>query len=196
MSFFSLEEGKKLVKLARDTIKFSFENKEIKLENSEKRGVFVTIHTHKDHQLRGCIGFPEPVLPLNEAIIQAAKSSAFSDPRFLPLRKEELDNVIIEVSILTLPELVKVEKSEEYLEKIKIGRDGLIAGVENFRGLLLPQVPVEQKWGVEEFLNQVCLKAGLLEDTWKQDNCKLYSFRSQVFLEKEPNGEIIESRRD
>ncbi len=196
MSFFSLEEGKKLVKLARDTIKSSFENKEIKLEESEKRGVFVTIHTHKDHQLRGCIGFPEPILPLNEAIIQASKSSAFSDPRFLPLRKEELDKVIIEVSILTLPELVKVEKPEEYLEKIKVSRDGLIAEVENFRGLLLPQVPVEQKWNVEEFLNQVCLKAGLLEDTWKQDSCKLYSFRSQVFLEKEPNGEIIESRRD
>jgi len=195
MNLLFLEEGKKLVKLARDSIKTYFENKEIKSESSEKRGVFVTIHTHSSHQLRGCIGFPEPVLPLKEAIIKASRASAFSDPRFLPLKKEELDKVIIEVSILTLPELIKVKKPEEYLGQIKIGRDGLIAEVENFRGLLLPQVAVEQKWGVEEFLNQVCLKAGLLENTWKQGECKIHSFRSQIFLEKEPNGEIIGSRR-
>ncbi len=196
MSTLSLEESKKLVKLARNTIKAYFEDKEIKPEPSEKRGVFVTIHTYPSHQLRGCIGFPEPVLPLEEAIIQAAKAAAFSDPRFIPLKEEELNKVIFEVSVLTLPELVKIKKPEEYLEKIKVGRDGLIIEVENFKGLLLPQVAIEQKWGVEEFLGNVCLKAGLLEDTWKQGECKIYSFMAQVFLEKEPNGEIIESRRD
>lgn len=189
----SLEQGKKLVKLARDSINAYFSNKEIKAEEfTEKRGVFVTIHSYPINQLRGCIGFPEPFLPLGEAVIKSARAAAFSDPRFFPLEKEELNSVIFEVSVLTKPELIKVKKPEECLKKIKIGRDGLIAESENFKGLLLTIVAVDQKWGVEEFLNQTCIKAGLAPETWKKPDCKIYSFQTQVFREKAPNGEIEE----
>jgi len=189
----SLEQGKKLVKLARDSVSTYFSNKEIKAEEfSEKRGVFVTIHSYPSKQLRGCIGFPEPFLPLGEAIIKSARAAAFSDPRFFPLEKKELNGIIFEISVLTKPELIKVKKSAEYLKKVKIGRDGLIAEANNLKGLLLAIVPVDQKWSVEEFLNQTCSKAGLTPETWKKQDCKIYSFQTQVFREKTPNGEIEE----
>ncbi len=120
----NLEQGKKLIKLARDSISAHFSNKEIdiskelKEEFGEERGVFVTLH--KSSQLRGCIGFPEPVYPLWKAVVQAAMSAAFGDPRFKPLSKQEHNDkeLTVEISVLTVPTLVKVKKAEEYLKKI------------------------------------------------------------------------------
>lgn len=187
----SLEQGKKLVKLARDSISTYFSNKEIKTEEfTEKRGAFVTIHSYQSKQLRGCIGFPEPFLPLGETIIKSARAAAFSDPRFFPLEKRELDNIIFEVSVLTKPELIKVKKPAEYSKKIKIGRDGLIAEYKGIKGLLLPQV--FKKESVEQALSMTCQKAGLPYDIWRDLDCKIYKFEAQIFSEESPNGKIKE----
>jgi len=140
----SQKDGKELIKLARQSINSYFSNKELNVDDninkkySQKQGVFVTLNI--DDNLRGCIGFPEPTLPLYEAIIEAAKSAAFSDPRFEPLSKDEFKDVKIEVSVLSVPELIKVIKAEEYIDKIKIGYDGLIIRGYNASGLLFPGI--------------------------------------------------------
>jgi len=162
-------DGKLLIKLARESI------------SSYWQGVFVTLYKNK--QLRGCIGFPEPIFPLFEAIIKAARSAAFEDPRFPPLQKEELKHIKIEVSVLTVPALIKVKKPEDYLKKIKIGKDGLIIRSTLGSGLLLPQVATEYKWGVEEFLRHLCEKARLKQNAWKDKNNQIYKFQAQIFKE-------------
>jgi len=146
----------------------------------ENRGVFVTLN--KNGELRGCIGFPEPVMPLIEAIQQAAVSAASQDPRFPPLSAEELPQVKIEVTVLTPPKPLKAEPSD-YPNKIKVGRDGLIIEQGFRKGLLLPQVPVEWKWDETEFLSHTCLKAGLPKDAWKRKETKIYTFQGEIFSE-------------
>lgn len=192
------EDGKKLVKLARETIKDFFKERELKIKETkfkEKRGVFVTINTFPDHKLRGCIGYPYPVLPLGEALQKASFSAAFEDIRFPPLQESELDKVIFEVSVLTKPELIKVNNPKEYVKKIKIGRDGLIIEQGFNSGLLLPQVPLEFKpeWDAKTFLEQTCIKAGLLPDAWLDERTKIYKFQAQIFSEKSPNGKVIQT---
>jgi uncharacterized protein (TIGR00296 family) len=196
----SLKEGKLAVSFARDVI----ENHVIKNETSsidlkgifsENQGAFVTIHTYPSHDLRGCIGIPLPVMSLKEAITEGAKS-ATRDPRFPPLSESELDSIIIEVTILTKPELIKVNEPKEYLTEIEIGRDGLIVEQGFFKGLLLPQVPVEQKWEKEEFLSHTCMKAGLMPDAWFDEKTKISKFSGQVFSEIKPRGEIKEKKLD
>jgi len=180
------EQGKKLVMLARKSVESYFSKKEIKdTEFKEKQGVFVTIHT-EEGDLRGCIGYLKPIKPLGQAVIETARAAAFSDPRFKPLVKQELDEIIFEVSVLTKPELIKVKDSKEYLEKIEIGKDGLILNCEGYEGILLPQVPEQHNWNVEQFLEALCQKAGLLEDTWKQKKCNIYKFQAEIFKEKQP----------
>lgn len=193
---FSLEQGKKLIKLARNSISSSFSGRTpgvsaaIKKEFGEARGVFVTLN--KDNSLRGCIGFPEPVMPLYEAVIGAAKSAASSDPRFPPLEKGELDQVTVEVSVLTLPRMIEVRNPEDYFTKIKIGRDGLIVKGVYESGLLLPQVAIEYKWDTKTFLEQTCRKANLPADIYTDFNqVRVYSFQSQVFSEEIPNGNVV-----
>jgi len=178
-------DGKLLIKLARKSISSYFLKNEPDVsavkQFSDRQGVFVTLYENK--QLRGCIGFPEPVFPLFEAIIKAARSAAFEDTRFLPLQKEELKNIEIEISVLTVPALIKVEKPEDYIKKIKIGEDGLIIRSNLGSGLLLPQVATEYKWGIEEFLRHLCEKAWLKQDAWKNTNNRIYAFKAQIFKE-------------
>ncbi len=186
-----LNKGKKLVMLARKSVESFFSKEEVKdTEFNKKSGVFVSIHT-VDGDLKGCIGYITPVKPLGQAVIEISKAAAFSDPRFKPLTKKELDEVIFEVSVLTKPELIKVKDSKEYLSKIEINKDGLILECEGYEGILLPQVPKEYNWNVEQFLDALCNKAGLLEDTWKNKKCKIYKFQAEIFKEVLPNGEII-----
>lgn len=192
------EDGKKLVKLARKTVEDFFKEKELKIKETkfkEKRGVFVTINTFSDHKLRGCVGYPYPVLPLGEALQKASFSAAFEDTRFPPLQESELDKIIFEVSILTKPELIKVNKPKEYVKKIKIGKDGLIIEQGFNSGLLLPQVPLEfkPKWDTKTFLEQTCIKAGLLPDAWLDERTRIYKFQAQIFSEKSPNGKVIQT---
>jgi len=196
----SLEEGKKAVVFARNVVEnFVKNNKTFDTDLNgvfnEKQGAFVTIHTYPEHDLRGCIGIPMPIMPLKEAILQAAQS-ATRDPRFPPLNKNELDSIIIEVTILTKPRLINVNKPQDYLKEIEIGRDGLIVEQGFFKGLLLPQVPVEQDWDKEEFLSQTCIKAGLLPDAWFDKSTKISKFSGQIFTEIKPRGEIKEKKLD
>lgn len=193
----SLEEGKKVVKIARKTIEKYLEkgekaeiSEEIPEKLKEERGVFVTLN--KDEQLRGCIGRPLPNQLFIDGLRESAINAATRDPRFPSLELEELGEVTVEVSILTVPEEIEVEDSKEYLDKIKVGRDGLIIKHKGREGLLLPQVPVDNDWNVEEFLSQTCVKAGLSPDSWVKDNVRVEKFSAQVFKEKEPNGEVVE----
>ncbi|MFW9825968.1 MAG: TIGR00296 family protein, partial [Candidatus Thorarchaeota archaeon] len=106
---------------------------------------------------------------------------------------EEMDNIVIELSILTPPELIQVNKPSEYLDRIVIGRDGLIAERGMRRGLLLPQVPVDhdRNWDVETFLSHTCQKAWLKGDSWKDLTTKIYSFQAILFEEETPRGEVV-----
>lgn len=196
----SLDDGIKAVVFARNVVELYVKNNTLPQSDlgdafAEKQGAFVTIHTYPEHDLRGCIGLPLPIMPLREAIAEGAKS-ATRDPRFPPLGESELDNIIIEVTILTKPELIKVDKPEEYLSKIEIGRDGLIVEQGFFKGLLLPQVPIEQGWDKEEFLSYTCMKAGLMSDAWFNENTKILKFCGQIFTEIEPRGKIEEKKLD
>ncbi len=193
----TLKDGEFLVKTARKTVEYFLDGKRINLKNvpekfKEDRGVFVTIETYPEHQLRGCIGFPRPTGALISNLIEAAISAATRDYRFPSIEKEELDSLIFEVTVLTKPELIKVSAPEEYLKKIKVGRDGLIVEYSGVSGLLLPQVPIEWNWDVKEFLENTCIKAGLNKDAWKEKEVKIYKFQGQIFAEKSPKGEVIE----
>ncbi|MDP2906492.1 MAG: TIGR00296 family protein [Nanoarchaeota archaeon] len=193
---FSLEQGKKLVKVARQAVISKLEGKTFELKGFEELGgVFVTIHGYPNNELKGCIGYPEPVFPLNKALVQAARAAASSDPRFRSITKQELDSIIFEVSALTKPELIKVKTPKDYEKEIKIGRDGLVAESQGYRGVLLPQVAPEWKWDVKEFLNNTCEKAGLPAEEWKKIKLvKIYKFQAQIFKETKPNGEIVEAK--
>ena len=148
----------------------------------EKRGVFVTIHKGPDKELRGCIGYPEPTKPLIDGLIDAA-IQATRDPRFKEVSKAEVDEITIEVSILTKPTLITVTSPEEYPQKIEIGKDGLIAESGINRGLLLPQVATEHELDAEDFLNHVCMKAGLPKESWREGSVKIYKFQAEIFSE-------------
>ncbi len=190
------EDVKMLFSIARGSVEevlFGKEfviKEEIKSKFSEKRGVFVTLKYHKTEELRGCIGFPYPEFPLWEAVYLSAREAAFNDPRFPPLKKEEYKGIIFEISILTPPKRLEVKDPREYLEKIKIGRDGLIVRYGSFSGLLLPQVPVEEGWDVEKFLDFTCWKAGLPFKSWLDRRVEVYTFQAEVWREKEPFGDI------
>ncbi len=199
MNKFNLDEGKLLVKIARKAIEVylarreKYKPKNYPAKFNEERGVFVTLETYPGKELRGCIGYPEPIKPLIEALIDSAISAATRDPRFSPVTIEELDKLVVEVSVLTKPELLKC-KPNEYHKFIEIGRHGLIVERGLFRGLLLPQVAVEYNWNVEEFLANTCLKAGLMPDEWLDDTTNVYIFEAQIFSELKPNGEVIERK--
>lgn len=191
----TLKQGKELVKFARVIINNSFKGDvfEWPKEFSEKQGVFVTLLEFPSHNLRGCIGFPYPELPLGKAVMEGAKAAAFCDPRFPQLEQEELGKIVIEISVLTKPEEFKCNK-EELSKKVNIGEDGLIVNFQGQSGLLLPQVPVEWKWNSEEFIKQTCLKAGLYPDVWKNKDCKIFKFQAQIFSEEKPKGNVVERK--
>jgi uncharacterized protein (TIGR00296 family) len=152
----------------------------------QKKGIFVSLHTWPEKELRGCIGYPWPVLPLWQALIDST-IAATMDPRFEPVRVDELDKIVIELSILTEPKLITTEPAD-YIKKIKIGRDGLIAKSEFRSGLLLPQVATEHGLDVEDFLIETCLKAGLPPTAWKEKSTKIYTFQTEIWTEKQPGG--------
>jgi len=160
----------------------------------ERAGVFVTLNTVKNgnKKLRGCIGYPYPTHVLVEAIIDSAINAAVHDPRFLPLTINEIYNVVFEVSVLTPPKIIEVNDPKEVTKKINIGQDGLIVERGLYKGLLLPQVPIEWGWNPEEFVSQCCIKAGLPSDSWESKQTKIYKFQAIIFEEKTPQGDIIE----
>lgn len=158
----------------------------------KKRGVFVTIKKNNNmKELRGCIGRPYPVMPLKDAIIISAINAARDDNRFTPLTTEEIDEVVIEVTVLTVPKCIEV-KPEDIPDSIEIGRHGLIVITGGrYAGLLLPQVAVEHGFDSTEFLCQTCMKAGLMPDAWLE-GAEVYLFEGQIFEETEPGGKVRE----
>lgn len=175
-------KGEILLKIARDSIQNSFDGKPIdSLENksfNDKKGVFVTLYL--DGELRGCIGFTKTEFPLWKAVAEAARLAAFDDQRFLPLSKEEFQNVSIEISVLTEPKEIKIKNPDKDIE---IGKDGLIVECSGRSGLLLPQVANEFNWKAEKFLEQTCVKAGMTPKSWKS-KCKIFKFQCEIFSEK------------
>ncbi|MGB9590367.1 MAG: TIGR00296 family protein [candidate division WOR-3 bacterium] len=199
MNPLSLEEGRLLVRLARRAIESKLTGEALALQEDipavfrENKGVFVTLKTHEGENLRGCIGFPEPIMPLVDALLNAALAAALKDPRFPPVTPEEMDGIIIEVTALSQLEPVPGKTPDEIKNNIKIGTHGLLVRYITGRaGLLLPQVPVENGWGVEEFLGYTCMKAGMPKDTWMHPDCAVFRFTGQVFQETEPRGEVVE----
>lgn len=200
------EDGELLVKLARESVRrylTEFVRAELPPECPQKllerAGVFVTIEKiARDvagvprRVLRGCVGFPEPALPLAEATIEAAIAAATQDPRFEPMTPDELSSVVFEVSVLSPLQQVQYSKPEELLSKIVVGRDGIVVEKGLLRGLLLPQVPVEYEWSVEEYLKNACIKAGLPPDAWRTTRLKVHTFTARVFAEVYPGGGVIE----
>lgn len=178
------EDGKELIKLAKEAIQSYFKKEShniseaVKKRFSEKKGVFVTLK--KGRQLRGCIGYTEPVLPLYEAVANAAKHSAFGDPRFPPLTKEELKDISFEISVLTSPKQI----TGDIPKQISIGKHGLIIEKGNYSGLLLPQVFTEFNVNdAESALEMTCEKAGLPAGSWQEKDAKVYLFECQIFIE-------------
>jgi len=150
----------------------------------EKMGCFVTLKKNNpEKSLRGCIGFPEPVYELSRALVEAAIEAATGDPRFPPVKKNELAELLLEVSLLTRPVQIRVDKQQDLVNKIDIGKDGLIMKWAFGSGLLLPQVATEYNWNAEEFLCNLSMKAGAPPDQWLIPGTLVYKFNALVFEE-------------
>jgi hypothetical protein len=174
---FSLEQRRTLLRLAHDAIFSSLEGRRPPdphpqpLWLSELRGVFTTLYLRGD--LRGCVGYALPVAPLFRAVAETACAAAFQDTRFSPVtRQEALD---LQVSLSILSPLRPIQADE-----VVIGRHGLVISHGARRGLLLPQVPVENRWDRETFLDQTCRKAGLPLHSWRK-TATLEAFTAEVF---------------
>lgn len=182
----SKEESDRLLQIARDAIISKVEKNTVisVSEKSEvldsKSGVFVTIK--KDGMLRGCIGYPQAPWPLRRSLVLSAIAAAEEDPRFPPLRSEEVGKISIEVSLLSEPVEIDPQNKQD-LDEIKIGRDGLVIESGFHKGLLLPQVATEENMSVMEFLEATCNKAGLNRNCWKDPSTKVYKFSATYYSE-------------
>lgn len=176
-----LSRAEELIRLAREAIVSEIKDQKSEYRHlGEKRGVFVTLL--KNNKLRGCIGFPKPIFPLEKAVFEAARAAGFRDPRFPPVSEKELDKICIELSVLTKPEKIKT------IDQIIVGESGLIVSNKGCSGLLLPQVAVEHEWDRQEFLEHTCLKAGLQKSDWEEAD--IFVFECEVFREESPNGRV------
>jgi uncharacterized protein (TIGR00296 family) len=195
----TLYQGKKAIDFSRSILLATVTKQAYSKGNlpdvfNEHHGVFTTLHTYPSKLLRGCIGIPEPIMALKNALIESAQSVTH-DPRFPVLEAEELDHIIVEITILTKPEII-TSKNNEVVNTIHVGRDGLIIEQGFFKGLLLPQVPIEQKWNAQTFIEHTCLKAGLPKDAWMNENTIIKKFTGQIFSEEKPYGAIKEKTFD
>lgn len=174
----SSEEQKQLLQIARESIVESVTRGAVNARKGDngnllsKRGCFVTLKMLG--RLRGCIGSFTSDKPLYATVQEMAVAAATRDPRFYPLRPEELDDIELEISVLS--PLHKIESVEE----IQIGIHGLYIEKDLFHGVLLPQVATEFGWDRTTFLAQTCLKAGLDKDAWKIE-ADIYIFSAQIF---------------
>jgi AmmeMemoRadiSam system protein A len=177
------KEKKVLINIAEESIKAKLDGEAVpdfyygQQALNVKAGAFVTLKI--DNCLRGCIGMISSNKPLYQTISEMALQAAFCDPRFKPLTFEEFSKLGIEISILS--PLKKIESIDE----IEVGRDGLLIKKDLSSGLLLPQVAVEYCWDRHTFLDQVCSKAGLKADAWKEEDADIYIFTAQVFSSDE-----------
>ena len=194
---FSLEQRRTLLRIAHEAIlsvlepQRSSEAPALPAGLSEPRGVFTTLYLSSDlrgdlhrqsprqspreshRELRGCVGYALPIVPLYRAVAETARAAAFDDSRFLPVTKEEARE--LEVSLSVLSRLFPI-----HAEAVEVGRHGLLISDGARRGLLLPQVPTEYGWDRETFLEQTCRKAGLPLDAWRKA-ATIEAFTAEVF---------------
>jgi AmmeMemoRadiSam system protein A len=180
----SREHHQQLLRIARESIQAALAGRRAPVDPStldpelnQPSGAFVTLHG-ADGDLRGCIGSIQAIEPLSQAVASNAYNAAFRDPRFYPVRPDELPELDIEISVMSPIELVTD------VNAIEVGRDGLIISRGGRAGLLLPQVATEQGWDRETFLSQTCVKAGLPSDAWRSPGCRIEKFSAEVFGEQ------------
>ena len=201
-SLLSMEDGATLVRAARQAIADHLDGKKFdsvtnaSSELSAPRGVFVTLFDKaQSRSLRGCIGNPFPKTSLLNETVRCAVDAATMDPRFVPVRKDEfLQSIAVEVTVLSPLEDIVVKSPLDLTLNIRVGRDGLFVDGFGTRGLLLPQVAVEEGFDEEEFLNECCLKAGLMPDAWVTGSVKVARFQGQIFSEHEPGERVFERK--
>ena len=182
-SEFSAEERTQLLRLAHESILSALEAREIPLDPptphlAELRGAFTTLYLHD--RLRGCVGYVLPISSVYRAVADTARAAAFEDNRFYPVSLAEASDLKIELSILSPPQPIKPED-------IEIGRHGLLISMHGYRGLLLPQVPIEHHWDRDTFLDQTCRKAGLPPEAWRK-GATVEGFTAEVFGEEQSHG--------
>lgn len=198
---FSLEQRRILLAIAHQAIFCALEHRPFDAappsspELAEPRGVFTTLYLRADRpgtlnrdphselhlephrELRGCVGYALPIAPLHRAVAETARAAAFDDSRFSPVTLEEAPR--LEVSLSVLSRLFPIHPGA-----VEVGRHGLLISQGAYRGLLLPQVPVEQNWDRKTFLDQTCRKAGLPLDAWRKD-ATIEAFTAEVFSDSD-----------
>lgn len=173
----SKQERRDILELARESLRESIYHNRQNIAIPEngifalRCGAFVSLH--RLGKLRGCIGIIEPAENLGRTVVQCAVSAAREDPRFAPLHPEEVEDVEIEVSVLTPPEPIDAEN-------VVIGKHGLLIEQGLRRGLLLPQVAVEHGLDREKFLQETCRKAGIEADAWKDKDTRIFGFTCEI----------------
>lgn len=177
---FSPEERRLLLTVAHRAIESSLDGQDISFDPPiphlhEPRGVFTTLYLHGE--LRGCVGYVFPVLPVCRAVAETARAAASEDSRFVPVGRAEAPHLEISLSILSALRPIRADE-------IHIGRHGLVVSMAGRRGLLLPQVPAQHHWDRITFLEQTCRKAGLPLDAWKR-GATLEAFTAEVFADSE-----------
>ena len=176
------KEKAALLAIARQAIIAFVQNGEDYIEPREEKalnirsGCFVTIK--QQGELRGCIGNFQSEVPLFKEVAAMAKAAASKDPRFYPMKVEDLDDFTLEISVLS--PLHKIESIEE----IEVGRHGIYIEKSYYRGVLLPQVATEHRWDRTTFLRQTCVKAGLPTEAWAAEDAEIYIFSAQIFGQK------------
>lgn len=185
----SPEQRQQLLTIAREAIAAVLEGRQLELNPAtfdevlrRPAGAFVSLHT-KGGDLRGCIGSIYPMAPLCQAVAASAVNAATRDPRFYPVKKEELGNLEIEISVMGPVEAIASA------DEIEVGRDGLIISRGRQAGLLLPQVATDHGWDRESFLRQTCVKAGLPPDSWRSPECRIERFSAEVFGDNAPTAQ-------
>ncbi len=179
------KEKEILLAIARQAIVQGVETGEEYIEPREEKhlnqrnGCFVTIK--QSGRLRGCIGNFQSELPLFREVAQMALASSSQDPRFYPMKREDLNNFTLEISVLS-----PLQKIEEIAE-IEVGTHGIYIEKGFHRGVLLPQVATEHNWDRDTFLQQTCMKAGLATNAWQAEDSDIYIFSAQIFGEENSN---------
>ncbi|MDO8480611.1 MAG: AmmeMemoRadiSam system protein A [Nanoarchaeota archaeon] len=191
-----LAQGTALCSLARKAISSRFSlipfrpGKIAKEAFSAPAGCYVFLYLNG--RLRGSAGVAETFKPLHEELVAAAQNAAFRDPRYPPLKRKEVKDLVIEVNVLTKPKRVDIRNPEDYLKHIRPGKDGLLIKGVFTEGLLLPQAATQNRWDALAFLRNACLQAQLQPDDWQDfDKCRVYVFDSQIFSETAP-GQVVQ----
>lgn len=187
------EDGAFLISLARSSLKAHFTGAKVTIPKKKKKlmketpGVFIVLRSYPGYLPRGESGYLPDVMPLEKAIQEVSIAAATRDSLISPVRRNELKKIILELSLITDLELLK----KDYLEEIKLGKHGIMAR-NNFKGIILPQVAMDMGWNNKAMLSHACMKAKLKPEAWKESGIEVYRFLARVFLETEPEGEVME----